>query len=195
MSAVKAIRNEPRNSLDDFPTPPWATRALLRHSPVPIEGTVWEPACGRGFMSSVLREHTDVIATDVKDYNGNDVEDFLGARKKCDWVITNPPFNLAEDFALHALSMDGPPGVAFLLRLQWLESKGRYLNLFLRNPPSHVLIFSERVHMEKGRIVKNGGSAMAFAWYVWHGGMDTALSWIPPGTRAELEKSEDYKRQ
>jgi hypothetical protein len=28
--AVMAQRVEPAHSLDDFPTPPWATRALLR---------------------------------------------------------------------------------------------------------------------------------------------------------------------
>jgi hypothetical protein len=29
--AVMAQRNEAKDSLDDFPTPPWATRTLLEH--------------------------------------------------------------------------------------------------------------------------------------------------------------------
>ena len=29
--AVMAQRHEAKDSLDDFPTPPWATRALLEH--------------------------------------------------------------------------------------------------------------------------------------------------------------------
>ena len=29
--AVMAQRAELKNSLDDFPTPPWATRALVQH--------------------------------------------------------------------------------------------------------------------------------------------------------------------
>ena len=35
--AVMAQRAELKNSLDDFPTPPWATRALLEHVVV-VEG-------------------------------------------------------------------------------------------------------------------------------------------------------------
>ena len=30
-SAVMQQRSEPHDSLDDFPTPPWATRALCQH--------------------------------------------------------------------------------------------------------------------------------------------------------------------
>ena len=48
--AVMSQRIEPRGSLDDFPTPPWATRALMEHI---LNGndikkdSCWEPACGR----------------------------------------------------------------------------------------------------------------------------------------------------
>ena len=45
--AVMAQRAEPHDSLDDFPTPPWAVRAMLEH----VFGdygadhlTCWEPA-------------------------------------------------------------------------------------------------------------------------------------------------------
>ena len=53
--AVMAQRSEPRDSLDDFPTPPWATRALCekligaRHDLAGM--SVWEPACGQGYMA------------------------------------------------------------------------------------------------------------------------------------------------
>ena len=35
--AVVARRHEPLTSLDDFPTPPWATRALMEHVIKPSE--------------------------------------------------------------------------------------------------------------------------------------------------------------
>src|SRR4051812_35599371 len=72
--AVMQNRRDPPNSLDDSPTPPWATRALLRNVLMARElstphQSVWEPACGRGLMSAVLAEHfVKVIATDVFDY-------------------------------------------------------------------------------------------------------------------------------
>ena len=68
-----AQRAEFKNSLDDFPTPPWATRALLEHV-LPSKGplssmTCLEPACGRGHMSVALSEYFGkVISTDVFDY-------------------------------------------------------------------------------------------------------------------------------
>ena len=37
---------------DFFPTPAWATHALLENEP--FEGEVWECACGDGAMSRVL---------------------------------------------------------------------------------------------------------------------------------------------
>jgi len=57
-TAVMAARNEPPESADYFPTPPWATRALFRHV-LPAIGvdeirTAWEPACGEGHMAKVL---------------------------------------------------------------------------------------------------------------------------------------------
>ena len=56
--AVMAQRAELKNSLDDFPTPPWATRALVEHVIVSKnslrEMTCLEPACGRGHMSVAL---------------------------------------------------------------------------------------------------------------------------------------------
>ena len=56
--AVMAQRAEAKDSLDDFPTPPWATRALIEHvldSPRRLEGqSCLEPACGHGHMSKVL---------------------------------------------------------------------------------------------------------------------------------------------
>ena len=54
-----AQRVEPADSLDDFPTPPWATRALLTHiinNENLSDLSCLEPACNRGFMSEPLKE-------------------------------------------------------------------------------------------------------------------------------------------
>ena len=52
--AVIARRVEPADSPDDFPTPPWATRALLQHVLSSAELgslTCLEPACGAGHIT------------------------------------------------------------------------------------------------------------------------------------------------
>src|SRR5262245_39903270 len=104
--AVMAQRSEAKDSRDDFPTPPLATRALLEHVLVrPLvtpQMTCLEPACGTGHMDKVLWEYfAETTASDVYPYGYGGVADFLKGPHEVasyDWVITNPPFNLAEEF-------------------------------------------------------------------------------------------------
>src|SRR5262249_878663 len=77
--AVMAQRFEAKDSLDDFPTPPWATRALLEHV-IPNKDlarrSVWEPACGEGHMAKVLKESFGrVDASDIFPYGHDEVMD------------------------------------------------------------------------------------------------------------------------
>ena len=77
--AVMSQRHEAKDSLDDFPTPPWATRALMHHVlDYDGGGTVLEPACNKGYMSKVLKEYfSAVVSSDIHDYNFGDVKDLL----------------------------------------------------------------------------------------------------------------------
>ena len=113
-TAVMARRREPPGALDFFCTPPWATRALFRHVlpalGVEAIGSAWEPACGEGHMAAVIEEFArgPVVASDTFDgYGyGRAPVDFLhdAPLARPDWIITNPPFNLACEFTLHALT-------------------------------------------------------------------------------------------
>ena len=199
--AVMAQRTEAKDSLDDFPTPPWATRALLEH--VIERGrytnrlTCLEPACGVGHMAKVLKEYFgEVTASDVFPYGYGDVSDFLNCFKRpgsFDWVITNPPFRLAEDFILKAMPI-ARKGVAILARTVFLESVGRYRGIFERTPPAKVAQFTERVPMVKGRLDKKASTATGYAWMVWEKDWanTTTLLWIPPCRKA-LERETDYQ--
>lgn len=206
--AVMNVRREPPSSLDYFPTPPWATRALAEIV-LPRWGLwleherVWEPACGEGHMVEVLREYArEVIASDVHDYGvGAMVGSFVGKgpdvilSQPADWIITNPPFNLAEEFFARAIVE--ARGVAFLVRTTWLESKERFESIFSRKPPNVVAIFSERVPMVKGRWNPKASSATSYAWVVWRRGsfaQGTQLYWIPPGQRRRLTLPSDIER-
>ena len=63
--AVMAQRREPPDALDLFPTPPFATRALLEHVIGDVRGGIaWEPACGYGHMSDVLRAPPNEVFVD-----------------------------------------------------------------------------------------------------------------------------------
>jgi hypothetical protein len=190
-TAVMQRRAEPHNSLDDFPTPPWATRAMLVHVLKPMETdlsklTAWEPACNRGYMAHPLMEFFGhVICTDIHDYGWQgqkEVVDFLWPREgNCaDWIITNPPFRLAEQFITTGLER-ASRGVAVLLRVAFLEGVGRYKNLFRDTPPCVVAPYVERVPMLRGRYDPKGTTATAYCWFIWrHGAEGTRLIWIPP---------------
>ena len=197
--AVMAQRSEPTDSLDDFPTPPWATRALVEHVIADHDNaslSVMEPACGRGYMSQALAEYFGAVtSSDVHDYGFAETRDFLGsahATTSVDWIITNPPFRLAEGFIGRALPI-ARVGVAMLVRTVFLESVGRYERLFSASPPTVVAQFSERVPMVKGRVDRKASTATGYAWLVWqHEQSDAArLAWIPP-CRKRLERDGDY---
>lgn len=204
--AVAAQRLEPKDSLDDFPTPPWATRALFEVV-LPFvpwrRMNVWEPACGRGIMSEVIKEYANYVASsDIGDYGyGHTGLDYLtwDRIKDVDWHITNPPFKLAREFALKAIQ-EAQDGVALLTRLQWLEGGERGSTLFRAYPPSIVGVFEERVPMVKGRYDPRASTATAYCWVVWEkqslarGRSVTELKWIPAGTKAKLFRQDDVTR-
>jgi len=198
--AVRSQRVERRDSLDDFPTPPWATRALaeevLGGRATLGELTVLEPACGRGHMANTLGEYFgEVSASDIHGYGYGMVCDFLTSDHTAnvfDWIITNPPFRLAEEFILRSLPL-ARCGVAVLVRTVFTESVGRYQRLFSIEQPSRVIQFCERVPMIKGRVDKAASTATGYAWILWerdHSG-PAYFEWVPP-CRKRLEKPGDY---
>jgi hypothetical protein len=102
-------------------------------------------------MSAALAEYFDeVISSDVFDYGFGSVADFLNSMYQghsFDWVITNPPFKLAEKFITRSMKI-ARRGVAMLTRTVFIESIGRYKRLSKENPPSRVAQFAERVERE-----------------------------------------------
>lgn len=197
--AVMAQRIEPHDSLDDFPTPPWAVRAFLNYmTQVEAGDVIWEPAANRGYMVKALRERTDhVLATDIHDYGvGFPTHDFLipySPISKIDWVITNPPFRLAADFVRRGLEVaDG--GVAVIVRSVWAESQTRYDGLFRDTPPTLILQHVHRVPMVKGRYDPKASTATGYSWFVWDKYADkdfgTRFDWLPE-SKADLYREGD----
>lgn len=201
--------------LDDFPTPPWATRALMES----LDDTntfdnagnsmALEPACGRGHMARALAEYfRHVGAFDISDYgHGYDCRDFLACVPlKYDWLITNPPFKLASDFIARGLS-EARVGVAIFVRTNFLEGQERYRNLYSQRMPTLVLQFVERVvlhehelrdpdrlYQMKDGTMKKPSTATSYCWIIWTTKKKPAycqLQWISP-CRLSLTKPFDY---
>lgn len=184
MKNITYRRTAPKGP-DFYPTPTWATEALLAYES--FEGEVWEPACGDGAMAKVLQESgLEVHASDLYDRGFGEVEvDFLKQERKTDNIITNPPFGLVEDFILHALAL-ADKKVAIFSRLAILESARRYRNIFKERPPTRVLVFTERVTLYPSGLITAGSTTIAYCWPIWDSekkGQECALSWISPGRK------------
>lgn len=122
---------------------------------------------------NVLRENgIKAIGTDIQ--SGTD---FLTADKPgaVTWIITNPPFSLAEQFIRKAHTYLCNSGIcfAFLLKSQYWHSKNR-LALFRECKPSYVLPLTWRPDF-----TGQGASLMDMMWCVWTETRPSRTHYIP----------------
>lgn len=173
MEAVKILGAQgDRRDKDFYPTPPECTIALLNF----LEGKkllrkfdpIWECACGSNAMVDVMRERGySVIGTDVTsghDYLTTDIQDGY------EWIITNPPFSLAQQFIERSVIKRKP--FAMLLKSQYWHSAKRR-KLFMEHPPLFVLPLTWRPDF-----LCKGNSMMDVMWCVWAG--DTHTTFYQP---------------
>ncbi|MDP2354489.1 MAG: hypothetical protein Q8M31_00280 [Beijerinckiaceae bacterium] len=170
---------------DYFPTPKWATHALIDNEK--FEGDIWECACGNGAMSEVLeRTGQTVTSSDLYDRGfGEPGVDFLSSSRRSANIITNPPYNSAEGFVAKGLK-SADRKFALLLRLAFLEGGNRQRTIFATNPPSRIWVFSERITFYPAGAVAKGSGTTAYAWFVWDKAAPSAseLKWLPLGYKA-----------
>ena len=72
--------------------------------------------------------------------------------------------------------------MAVLARTVFIESIGRYQNLFETTPPTICAQYAERVPMVKGRLDRKASTATGYAWLVWNKPVagSTRLVLVPP---------------
>ena len=172
-----------REKNDYYATDPIASKFLLE-----LESdlsNILEPACGEGHLSKEFINHgKKVYGCDLVDrgfgvqYNFFDIEKWDGD------IVTNPPYKYAKEFVEHALDIvDEKRKVCMFLKLTFMESKKRK-QLFINHPPKTIYVSSSRIACAKNgdfnEIKKNGGIAVAYAWYVWEKGYkgDTKVKWF-----------------
>jgi hypothetical protein len=146
-----------RRALDFYSTPPDVTHALMRFMLDWREMTIWEPAAGDRDMANVIAGYSNqVYASDIatgKDFLTTEPPPDLGA------IVTNPPFNLSEEFIRRALLFT--PNVAMLLKSQYWHAAKR-LALFRETRPAYVLPLTWRPDFAGG-----GAPTMEVLWTVW----------------------------
>ena len=176
---------------DFYATDPKAVhKLLLKYS---INGSeILEPCIGNGNIANAIKDFynnkgLNITGVDIVDrgYPNTEIIDFLTYNEPITTdVITNPPYKLATDFVRHSLDLaeDGVK-VAMFLKIQFLEGKERK-KLFTEYPPKTIYVSSSRLLCAKNgefeKMKAGGGSAVAYAWYVWVKGYkgDTVVKWI-----------------
>lgn len=136
----RARAQDQRREGDSYYTPAPLAEVLVSCLDINPGASVVEPSVGGGaFVRAIRAADLDcsIVGVDVNEkaagfeHCDDGVQgDFLGCGEadigRPDWIIGNPPFNHAEEHVRHALKMVSKwGGVAFLLRLAFLESAGR----------------------------------------------------------------------
>lgn len=142
-----------------------------------------------GHLAKRLEElgHT-VVATDLV-YRGYGIGsiDFLMTQDEpngSDCIITNPPYKISTEFVEHGIRLMGDKPVIMLLKTTALEGKGRWERLYRNGWLHEVYQFKERLLCAKNgdfdSMIRGGGSAVAYAWYVFRGYPceKTIIKWI-----------------
>ena len=161
---------------DDF----YATPAESIKSLLAVEDIIYpalEPACGDGAIAKLLDYSMGVFASDLisRGYGASGIDFITSPTGTFGTVITNPPFNLFQEFAEKSLKI-ATHKVIFFGKLQALEGKKRAT--FMQNSPLRtVYVFKSRQNpLRNGSPVDEKGkpwsSTMAFAWFVWEIGYE-----------------------
>jgi hypothetical protein len=158
-----ASDNNARHEMDFYPTPAEVTVALadfiIEKELIPFDQEIWECACGENAIISALnlKGFKNTIGTDLKDGI-----DYLTSEKLADYMITNPPFNVAGKFIKRSIELK-LSFFALLLKSQYWHAGSR-LSLFNLQRPAYILPLTWRPIF----VPKRGTApTMEFQWTVW----------------------------
>ena len=143
--------------LDKYYTPNEIVKMVEPHLSIEDDDILFEPCVGTGQIPANLKPNNHWLSNDIdKEYN-NLYDNFKDATQESmwnmvvtnteesghlepiDWTITNPPFCNALPILKNAIKYSNK-GVAFLVRLTFLEpTKDRY-EFFVENPPTGMVV-------------------------------------------------------
>lgn len=157
---------------DFYPTPSNATKALLKRIPFTNRQTVIEPCAGKhaitkelGFRYTYTCDIDPLMEVNLV-ADMSQVQGWQKAQKTFghpfEWVITNPPFNCAIDFAQHGWEYC-TVGMALLLRLSFLEPTEKRQQWLMKNPPHQLIVLPRISFTEDGKT-----DSVTCAWMVWY---------------------------
>ena len=168
-----------RKKSDFYETPYSITRHLLDCEFFDTSLTVCEPACGEGAIVNILKEKWDENKITSYDIDKN----FFNDTQQYDYIITNPPFSIAQEFVKQAKKL-AKVKFAFLLPLSYLHGKKRYDKIYTdKNYGLEKVYVFTRYPMLGDKLREDGKyrtGMMVYAWYIFTNGYSNnpTIHWI-----------------
>ena len=181
---IGSQKNKGRDELDFYATHPIAIKKLIELEN--IKGySILENSAGNGHLAKELKKYNSVYTIDIveRDFKLDKIKNFLEIEKlphKFDYVIYNPPFKNFIEFVKHSFKFANEQWV--FGRIQILESKKRYNEIFKNGWLEKIYIFSNRINCAKGGdetlFFKN--NSMVFAWFKFNKNFNgkATINWI-----------------
>ena len=160
-----------RDEHEHYVEPSWVAERLFEAEEFPWP--IWDPACGWGRIGQAASRpcHSTDLVSRGYGIGGVDFLKTTKMRASARSIVCNPPFDLMEEFALHALKL-GARKIAMIALVRRLPA-ARWLQ---KTPLRRVWLMTPRPSMPTGRHIREGGNigggTQDFCWLVW----DT--SWI-----------------
>jgi hypothetical protein len=173
-----------READEHYVEPSWCSRRLFDVEE--FNDQVWDPCCGFGtIVLNAMHQCDTTYASDIVERKSgicDEVCDFLKCTDNCAApnIVCNPPFNIAGQFALHALSLKNTKKVAMIFPVARLNAA----HWIKGTPLRRVWLMTPRPSMPPGHVIargeKPGGGKMDFCWLVWERGYDgsSELKWL-----------------
>ena len=182
-----------RRELDAYYTPTWAVDVLRQDLGRQLKGmSVFEPCVGDGAISRGLVAAAERVLTNdidpniVADYHFDATKTWpIGGHEQlrrgdCAWVVTNPPFKYAKPIFDQARA-SAIYGIAFLLRLSWLEPTFDR-NLHPNEAPDRIIVLPRISFTGDGKT-----DSVTCAWMIWSPYVRKGIKIIPKFAAATLE--------
>lgn len=178
MSATN--RGSKRIEADFYPTPTETIDIFLKNYDIGKNLSILEPCAGNGNIVVSLQKIgcTNIDAVEIRQEEFESLIDKVGIGHvaicdfltmnnkfligKYDIIITNPPYNLAQEFVEKSLEIIKPGGtVIMLLRTNFLESKKRF-SFWQKNKLNGLYVLSKRPSF-----TGKGTDATSYSWFIW----------------------------
>jgi hypothetical protein len=163
-----------RRKNDLYETSELAVKELL--SRISIKGALFECCAGKGAISFALRKffpESAIFTNDIDQslpashhFDASKIINWVNytlpsQNETIDWTITNPPFNKAFPILLNAYEHSNL-GVAFLLRLSFLEPTYERQDWLNEHPPDSLIVLPRYSFTGNGKT-----DSVTCAWMIW----------------------------